>query len=160
TDREAIDPFERKLALLTRAYTGRMIDRPFDAAATARGAAAVRRARAWGFGQVALGPLDARRSVVGGTAVLVVVVLVGAALAVGLRRTETVGGPVPEVLRHAWQRPTPITAPDPFGSGFLTVAGGDVTFGREPGVDASRGTIAAIAPDVLRVTASVGMADC
>src|SRR5258705_3679644 len=71
------------------------------------------------------------------------------------------GGPVPDVLRHSWQRPYPVTpGQDRWGTGFLILASGRIDFGIEPGTAASASSITAGGPDTLVAAATAETHGC
>jgi len=77
----------------------------------------------------------------------------------GSPRSE--GGSIPDVLRHAWQRPLPVApGPDVYGSGFLSLTAATAEFGREPGTGALQATIQVAGPDTLTVTATAATQGC
>jgi hypothetical protein len=103
-----------------------------------------------------------RRSGLGWAAAVAAAVLIAVvAISIQRRPTETVGGPIPDALRHAWQRPLPVApGPDLLGSGFLSLTAGTVEFGREPGAAAARSAVMASGTDALAVTATVDTIGC
>ena len=71
------------------------------------------------------------------------------------------GGPIPDDLRHSWQRPQAVTPGlDRWATGFVRLASGLVEFGPEPGAGASRSAIAVEGADTLEVTAIAGTLAC
>jgi hypothetical protein len=70
-------------------------------------------------------------------------------------------GPVPEALRHAWQRPYAV-APglDEWATGFLSIAPDQAEFGPEQGAAASKSAILAAGSDTLVATATVETDGC
>jgi hypothetical protein len=174
TERQDVDPFEARFAELVGTYTDRATVRRIDPLAVSNAAISSRRApgplRRWaGFPAFRRGISASRIA-----AALAAIVLVTVGVAVTNRPSNSVTGPpptpssapstagvVPDVLRHAWQRPYGVT-PDlgQWGSGFLTIADGVMDFGAEPGAGASRTAIAASGSSALVVTATVDTDGC
>jgi hypothetical protein len=162
TERRAIEPLETQFADRVRAYADVATNRRIDALAVARTAMSSQRATGWSQGRLGAGLLDRRPAGLRWATAFLVVVLIGVvAIAVQRRPFDTVGGPIPDVIRHAWQRPLPVApGPDPFGSGFLSLASGQLDYGYEPGAGASRAAIAATGADTLVVTATAETISC
>jgi hypothetical protein len=162
TERRAMEPFEAQFADRVRAYTNVATDRRIDALGVARTAMSSQRATGWSVGRLGAGLLGRRSAGVRWATAIVAVVLIGVvAITVQRRPFDTAGGPVPDVLRHSWQRPLPVApGPDLWGSGFLSLAGGQLEYGREPGAGASRAAIAARGADTLVVTATAETIAC
>jgi hypothetical protein len=162
TERRAMEPLETQFADRVRAYADVATDRRIDALAVARTAMSSQRATGWSVGRLGAGLLDRRPAGLRWATAFVVVILVGVvAIAVQRRTPDTVGGPIPDVLRHSWQRPLPVApGPDQWGSGFLSLASGQLEYGREPGAGASRAAITATGFDTLAVTATVETSGC
>ena len=71
------------------------------------------------------------------------------------------GGPISDLILHAWQRPLPVTpGMDRWGSGFLRIASDLLDYGREPGPAASRSAVSVADVDALDVTAIVETREC
>lgn len=161
TERGLADPFETRLADRVRAYSDPAAARRIDALEVSRTAMAAGHGSVWSNGRLRAWR-GLRIARLGWAAAMVVVVLVGAAVLVAERRPpEAVGGPIPGVLRHVWQRPSPVApGPDLYGSGFLSLIGGQAEFGREPGPEASRSAISAAGSETLLATATVDTIGC
>jgi hypothetical protein len=162
TERRAMEPFERQFADRVGAYTDVATDRRIDALGVARTAMSSQRATGRSVGRLGAGLLGRRSTGLGWATAFVAVVLIGVvAITVQRRPSDTAGGPIPDVLRHSWQRPLPVApGPDLWGSGFLSLASGQLEFGREPGAAASRSAITATGLDTLAVTATVETIGC
>jgi hypothetical protein len=168
TDQTPMDPFEARLAERVRTYTDPATVRRIDALGMSRAAMTSPQAAGWLQRRLGGGLLD--RGLVGArwAAALAAIVIVGLfGVAVLGRPSDTVGpqptpspaplptGPVPEVLRHSWQRPYAVTPGlDQWGSGFLSLAGDVVDFGPEPGAGASTSPIRSAGLDTLIATAT------
>jgi hypothetical protein len=171
TDRRAIETFETRFAGRVRAYTDVATARRIDALAVSRTAMSSRRASGWSEGSLGTGPLRRRSVGVRWAVASVAVVLIGV-VGVGVLGRPSIssapspaastGGPIPDVLRHSWQRPLPVApGPDLGGSGFLNLASGQLEFGRrEPGSATSRSGITATGLDAFAVTATVETIGC
>jgi hypothetical protein len=162
TDQQAMESFESALSDRIHRYTSGITRRPFDAGATGRAAMA-------SHGGAGSGPRWAGRRwwilLVPAAALLAI----GAVVVGGLPQQDRPTAPsqpptvvpIPDVLQHDWQRPAAIgPGGDPWGSGFLTVADGQVGYGREPGGAAATSTVAATGPATLQVVATTGTKDC
>src|SRR3954471_10651076 len=105
TEPRTTDAFEGQFAERVRGYTAQAVNRRVDALAIARTAMSSRRAPGWAVRRLTAGSFG-RRSAFAWATAFVAVVLVGVAvMAVQRRPPDVVGGPVPDVLRHAWERP-------------------------------------------------------
>jgi hypothetical protein len=176
-----MQPFEARFAERARAYTDVAIARRIDALEVSRTAMSSQRAAGWSKGRLSTGLLGRRIAGMGWAAAVAVVVLIGA-LAIAVLRppsdasiarpskpvtmptpsaAASAGGPIPDVLRHSWQRPSAVTPGlDQWGSGFLSLATGMLEFGPQPGPAASRSAISASGVDTLAVTATVETFGC
>jgi hypothetical protein len=161
TERQTMEPLETLFADRVRAYADVATNRRIDALAVARTAMTSEPAAGWSMGRLRAGLLGRRPAALGWATALVAVVLLGVvAIAIQRRPTDTVGGPIPDVIRHSWERPLPVDGPDPWGSGFLSLASGQLEYGREPGAGASSAAIAATGVDTLAVTANAETTGC
>ncbi len=187
TERQAMDPVETRFARRVRAYTDPAAERRIDALAIARTAMSSHRTTGWSRPQLGAGLLGRRvagiRWAVASVAVLLIGVVgvgvVGRSSNSGIGPQPTpatpsapatpstpgpaasAGGPIPDVLRHSWQRPYPVMpGQDRWGTGFLTLASGRMDFGIEPGPAASASSITAGGPDTLVATATVETHGC
>jgi hypothetical protein len=161
TERRAMEPLETQVADRVRRYADVATNRRIDALAVARTAMSSQRATGWSLGRLGAGLRGRRSAGLGWATALVAVVLIGIVAATVQRRpTDTVGGPIPDVIRHSWQRPLPVDGPDPWGSGFLSLASGQLEYGWEPGAGASSAAIVATGADTLAVTASAQTIGC
>jgi hypothetical protein len=174
TDRRAIEPFETRFADRVHAYTDPATERRIDALAISRTAMSSGHATGWSRRWPVAGLLG--RGIVGArwAVALAAVVLIGAiGVAVVGRPSDAVGpqptlspapsatGPVPEVLRHSWQRPYAVTPGlDQWGSGFLSLERGQLDFGPSAGDRASKSAVAAAGNDTLVATATVETQGC
>ncbi len=177
TERQAHETFETRFAERALAYTDRATVRPVDALAISR--AAMTSSRATGVWRRGRGRWLIDRRIGDGrwSAALVTVVVIGviAVAIVGRRSDSAIGpqptgaiasipaasGPIPDALRHSWQRPYAVTPGlDQWGSGSLTLAVGIMDVAPEPGAAASRSAIGSAAPDTLVVTATVETRGC
>lgn len=159
TERQAREPLETQFADRVRAYADVATNRRIDALAVARTAMSAQPAGHWSMGRLGARLLDRRPAGLRWATAFVVVALIGVvAIAVQRRPSDTVGGPIPDVIRHSWQRPLPVDGPDPWGSGFLSLASGQLEYGHEPG--ASRAAIAATGADTLALTATAETIGC
>jgi hypothetical protein len=174
TDQTPMDPFEARLAERVRTYADLATLRRIDALAMSRAAMSSPQAAGWLQRRLGGGLLD--RGLVGirSAAALAAVVVIGLlGIAVLGRPSDTVGpqptpspapsttGPVPEVLRHSWQRPYAVTPGlDEWGSGFLSLAGDLADFGPESGAGASRSPIGSAGLDTLVATATAETQGC
>ena len=179
TEQKTTEPFETRVADLVRAYTDPADARPVDALAISRAAMASGRATGWSMRRLGAGVLG--RRIDGGrwaaAAVAVVLVsVVGVAVwsrpadsGIGPQPTPSASsapspaasaiGPVPEVLRHLWQRPLPIAPGPAWPTAFLVLT--DEILGVGPDVDsASHSAVAAAGPDTLVVTATADTVGC
>lgn len=174
TERRAMEPFETRFAGRARAYTDPATERRIDALAISRTAISSGRATGWWQRRLGAGLLGRRIAGARWAVALVAVVLVGmVGVAVIGRPSDTVGpqptpspapsatGPVPEVLRHSWQRPYAVTPGlDQWGSGFLSLASGALEFRPEPDASASTSAISAAGPGTLVATATAETQGC
>lgn len=174
TERRDMDQFEARFADRVRAYTDPASERRIDALAVSRAAMSSRLASGWTQRRLGAGLLG--RGIAGArlAAAFAAVVLVGVVgVVVSWRASPPIGpqptlspapsatGPVPEVLRHSWQRPYAVTPGlDQWGSGFLTLASDLMDFGPAPGDAASKSTVAAAGPDTLVATATAETQGC
>ena len=175
TDRRDTESFETRFGDRVRVYTDQATERRIDALAISRAAMSSQHGTGWLPRRLGAG--FPRRGIAGaGWAVaLVAVVLIGlAGIAILGRPSEadigpqptpspnpSTSGPVPEVLRHSWQRPYAVTPGlDQWGSGFLSLASDLMDLGPAPGDPASTSTLAAAEPDVLVATATVETQGC
>jgi hypothetical protein len=170
-----MEPFERQFADRVRAYTDRATDRRIDTLGVARTAMSSKRATDWSVERLGAGVLRQRIVDVRWAVALMAIVLIGVAgvavvgrpsdSGIGPLPTPTIsstpspeatpGGPIPDVLRHGWQRPMAVEPGlDRWGSGFLVLGSGLMDFGPEPGAAASRSEITAAGLDMLLVTAT------
>jgi len=164
TEQGDMERFEARLADRVRAYTDPATERRIDALAMSRTAMSSQRATGW-----------AQRRLGAGWAVAVAAVVVVGAVGVAVvgRPSATVGpqptlspapsatGPVPDVLRHSWQRPYAVTPDlDQWESGFVSLASDLVDFGPAAAPAASRSAIAAAGLDTLIATATAGTQAC
>jgi hypothetical protein len=180
TDRQATEPFETRFAGRVRTYTDVATRRRIDALAVSRVAMSPGRATSWSPRRLGAGLLGPRvagdRWAVAFVAVLFAVV--GIAVIGGRSDSEfgsqatpaasstpspltSAGGTIPDVLRHAWQRPLP-TVPDQilWPSAFLSLVSGQLEFGPAGGPTASRSSITAADTDIVAVTATVETIGC
>jgi hypothetical protein len=181
TDRQAMEPFETRFAGRVRTYTDVATERRIDALAISRTAMASERATGWSPRRLGAGLL--RRRIAGDrlAVALMTVLLVGVASIAILGRSSdsgigsqatppiastpspatSAGGAIPDVLRHAWQRPLP-TVPGQvlWPTAFLSLVSGQLEFGPEPGPGASRSAITAADTDIVAVTATVETIGC
>lgn len=171
TERQAMETFETRFAGRVRAYTDVASTRPIDALAVSRTAMTSRRASGWSARGLGTGPLgrrsvDVRWAVAGLAIVLIGVVGVGVlgrpAITSAPSPTASVGGPIPDVLRHAWQRPRPVApGPDLWGGpGVLSLTSGQLESRPDPGAAASTSTVSVTGLDRLAVTATVETIGC
>ena len=171
TERRATEPFEAQFAGRVRAYTDVATARRIDALAVARTAMSSRRAGRWSEGRLGAGPLGRRRVDIRWALAFVAIILVGVVGVAVLGRpaispapspTASAGGLVPDVLRHSWQRPLPVApGPDLGGPGFLSLASGQLEYGRRDRVGPpSRSAIAAKGIETLVVTATIETLGC
>ena len=78
-----------------------------------------------------------------------------------LSPAPSTSGPVPDALRHSWERPYAVTPDlDQWPTGFLNLASDLMDFGPAPGDAASKSMVAAGEPDVLVATATVDTQGC
>ena len=187
TENQAMEPFETRFARRVRTYTDPATERRIDPLAISRTAMSSHSAPSWWRRRLGAGLLGWRvaggRWAVASVAVLLIGV-VGIAISgrssdsgIGLQPTSaapstpatasslnaaaSAGGPVPDALRHSWQRPLPITpGGDPWGTGFLILASGRIDFGVEPGPGASASSGTAGGPDTIVATATVETQGC
>jgi hypothetical protein len=180
TEPRDTDPFEARFADRVRAYTEPATERRVDAIAISRAAMSSLRANGWSKRRLSADLLGWRigglRWAVAFAAVLIGVV--GAAILgrssdsnIGLQPTPvgvstpgpaaSASGPVPDDLRHSWQRPYAV-APgmDQWPTGFLVMASERMDFGPEPGPAASRSAISAAGLDTLVATATAETKAC
>ena len=156
TELRATEPFDPRLADRVQAYADLATNRRIDALTVARTAMSSQSATGWSMGRLGGGSLGRRSRALGWATAFAVVILVAVvAFAIQRRPSDTVGGPVPDVLRHAWARPLPVApGPDLYGSGFLSLTSGQLEFGWDPGAGGSKSTITATGPDTVAVTAT------
>ena len=174
TDRRAMKPFETRFADRVRAYTDPATERRIDALAISRAAMSSGHATGWSRRWPVAG-LPGRR--IAGLRIgvaIVAVVLIGAVgvAVVGRPSDSAIGqktpspapsatGPVPEALRHSWQRPYAVfPGLDQWGSGFLSLARGQLDFGPSAGDRASKSAVAVAGTDTLVATATVETQGC
>ncbi|HLO36550.1 MAG TPA: hypothetical protein VK194_10725 [Candidatus Deferrimicrobium sp.] len=181
TEGRATEQFETRFAGRIRAYTDPATERRVDALAIARSAMSSQRATGWSQHRLGAGLLGRGIAGVGwagAVAAIALIGLVGVAVlgrpsdsAIGPLPTPpttstsspaaSAGGPVPDVLRHSWQRPLPVMPGlDRWATGFLSMDLGRMDFGPEPGAAASRTAIAAAGLDTLVATATVETRGC
>ena len=181
TDPRATQDFEARFTGRVRGYTDPATARRVDALAMSRiamsSARTTRRSPRWpGAGLLGRPFVEARLVAAFVAVVLIGVVSVGlfgrtSDSSIGLQPTPAISpspspaasasGPVPDALRHSWQRPSPVfPGLDEWGTGFLTLASGQVDFGSEPGADASSSSIAAAGSHTVLVTATAGTKGC
>lgn len=153
TDRQPAGMFETRFAGLVGAYTDVATARRIDPLQISRVAMSSRPVTRWSPDRLGGGllrrPIAGDRWVAAAVATILVAVV---ALAVQGRLSESrVGQPsapaptlvsgsppsadgaIPDVLRHAWQRPFPVApGPDVYGSGFLSMTADLAEFGRDP----------------------------
>jgi hypothetical protein len=155
TDRRSMEQFEAGFADRVQAYTDAATARRIDVLGVARMAMSSQPATGWSVGRLGAGLLG-RSARLGWATAIVAVVLIGVvAMTIQQRPPNTAGGPIPDVLRHSWQRPLPVApGPDLWGSGFLSLVSPQLEFGREPGAGASKSAITASGPDSLAVIAT------
>ena len=174
TERRDIDPFETRFAEHVRAYTDPATERRIDSLAVSRAAMSSQQAAGWL--QRRLGGGSLRRGVVGARwgAGLAAIVLIGVlGIAVLGRPSDTVGpqptpspapsatGPVPEALRHSWQRPYAVTPDlDQWPSGFLSLESGALELRPEPSAVSSGSTVVAAGLDTLVATSTAETLGC
>jgi hypothetical protein len=164
-----MEPFERRFADRVHAYTEPATERRIDALLVSRTAMSSQHGPGWlqrrlGVGLPGRGITGARWAVAFVAVILFGVV--GVAVLgrpsesdIGLQPTlspaPSATGPVPEVLRHSWQRPYAVTPGlDQWGSGFLILTSDLMDFGPGPGDPVSKSTVAVAEPDVLVATAT------
>jgi hypothetical protein len=178
-DQKMMEPFETRVADLVRAYTDPADARPVDALAVSRAAMAPGRATGWSTRRLGAGVLGRRNDGGRWAAAAVAVVLVSVVGVAVLSRPSDSGigpqatpsassapspaasaiGPVPEVLRHLWQRPLPIAPGPAWPTAFLVLT--DEVLGVGPDVDsASHSAVAAAGLDTLVVTATPDTVGC
>jgi hypothetical protein len=173
TERQATEPFETRFARRARTYTDIAIERRIDALSISR--MAMSSGRATGWSPRRLGADLLRRRITGDrwAVAFMAVLLIGvASIAILGRRSDSgigsqatpsisAGGAIPDVLRHAWQRPLP-TVPGQvlWPTAFLSLVSEQLEFGPEPGAGASRSAIAVADSDMLAVTATVETIGC
>jgi hypothetical protein len=168
TEPRSTDSFETALARRIRAHTDRATERRIDALEIAQAAMTSARAGGWARRTAGFGPVGRPRAGLGWAAALVAVAVTGAfGIAVLSRPSDALGpqptrspspaasGPVPETLRHAWQRPAPVLPGlDSFGSGFLRLESGQLRFGPTAGDVATGDAVAVAGTDTLITTAT------
>ena len=178
TEQKTTDPFEARFAGLVRTYTDEAGARPIDSLAVSRTAMASGRTTGWstrGLGARVTGRRDGGRW----AAAAVAVVLVGVVgIAVWSRSSNSgIGpgptpspssaasprasavGPVPEALRHLWQRPLPVAPGPAWATANLILTDELLGVGSEPGT-AMHSAVAAAGPDTLVVTATAETTGC
>jgi hypothetical protein len=167
TERRGMEAFERQFTDRVRAYTDVATDRRIDTLRVARTAMSSQRATARSVSRLGAGLIGQRIGGVRWAIAFMAFVLIGVAGVAVYGRpsdsgigsqptpTATAGGPIPDALRHAWQRPIAVEPGlDKWGSGFLVLGSGLMDFGPEPGAAASRSGITAAGVDLLLVTAT------
>jgi hypothetical protein len=174
TEPRDMEPFETQFADRVRAYTDRAIERRVDALAVSRTAMSSKAATGWSLRWPGAWSLGQRVVGVRWAVALVAIVLVGiVGVAVGGRLSEfriatpptpspvaSPSGPIPDDLRHAWQRPMLIApGPDVYGGGTLVVADEDLNVGRTPAA-ATRSAISATGLDTILATATAATQGC
>ena len=158
----AMESFESLLGDRVMAYTSPAAARPIDALGVARTAMAARGVTTWSVRPPGAGLLGRRFAVVVWALAAAAVVVAGV-VGSGLQRRpiETPSGPIVEILRHAWQRPLPVTGPDPiWATAYLNLTATDLGVGPEPDAGASRSAIGAGGLDTLIITATAATAGC
>jgi hypothetical protein len=179
TEPRNMEPFEARFAGRVRDYTDRATERRIDALAMSRTAMSSQRATVWLGRRLGGRLLDPIAGVPWALAALgVVLISVIAAAVLGRQASFSIGpnstaitstpglavspgGPVPDALRHSWQRPYAVTPGlDSWGTGFLTLTSGVMDFGPAPGPEASRSAITAAGPAALVVTATAETQRC
>jgi hypothetical protein len=174
TERRDMDPFETRFAEHVRAYTDPATERRIDSLAVSRTAMSSQQAAGWlqrrlGGGLPGRGLVGARWGA--GLAVIVLIGVLG--IAVLGRPSDTVGpqptpspapsatGPVPEALRHVWQRPYAVTPDlDQWPSGFLSLESGALELRPEPSAVSSGSTVVAAGLDTLVATSTAETPGC
>ena len=172
TERQAMDPFETRFADRVRTYTDIATERRIDALAISRTAMSSGRATGWSPRRLG-GGLLGRRAGGDRWAVAFMAVLIGVVgIAILGRRSDSgigsqptpaasTGGAIPDVLRHAWQRPTTFLPGEvSYPTAFLSLLSGQLEFGPEPGAEASTSAIRAADIDILEATATAGTVGC
>ena len=177
TERQAHETFETRFAERALAYTDPRHRAPRGRARHVACCddvlAGDRRVAAWAR-QVADRSAHRRWSLVGALVAVVLIGVIAVAIvgrpsdsAIGPQPTGAIAsipaasGPIPDALRHSWQRPYAVTPGlDQWGSGSLTLAGGIIDVAPEPGAAASRSAIGSAAPDTLVVTATAETRGC
>ena len=187
TERQAMERFESRFARRVRAYTDPATERRIDALAISRTAMSSHRATGWSRRRLGAGLLGRRVAGVRWAVASVAVVLIGVVgvavvgrspdSGIGLQPTPatpstpttsatpapaaSAGGPIPDVLRHSWQRPYPVMpGQDSWGTGFLILASGRIDFGIEPGSAASASSGTAGGPDTIVAIATIETHGC
>jgi hypothetical protein len=165
TEQEGMERFETRFADRVRTYTDPATERRIDALAMSRTAMSSRRTTGWAQ----------RRLGAGWAVAFVATVLVGVVgvAVVGRVSNSVIGpqptlspapsatGPVPEGLRHSWQRPYAVTPDlDQWASGFVSLTSDLVDFGPPAAPAASRSAIAAAGPDTLVATSTAETQAC
>jgi hypothetical protein len=167
-----MEPFETRFADRVRAYSDVATNRRIDALEVSRTAMSSPRATGSSWRRLGAGLLG-RRIAGDRWAVAFMAVLIGVVgIAVLGRRADSgpgsqstpsasTGGAIPDVLRHAWERPV-FTVPGQasWPTAFLSLVSGQLEFGPEPGAGASRSAIAAADTDMFAVTATVETIGC
>ena len=180
SDGQAMEPFETRLAGRVRAYTDPATERRIDALAISRSAMSSGHATGWSRRRLGLGLPGPRIAGDRWAVAVMAVALIGVVSFALLGRRADSGpgsqatpasssstgpatstGAIPDVLRHAWQRPLP-TVPDQvlWPTAFLSLVNGPLEFGPEPGPAASRSEIARVDVDLFTVTATVDTIGC
>ena len=174
TEPQDLVPFETRFASRVRAYTDPAIERRVDALAISRKAMSSRAATGWSLRRPGAGSLGQRLAGGRWAVAVVAVLLIGVVgVAVGGRLfefriatpptpnpTTSPSGSIPDVLRHAWQRPMLIApGPDVYGGGTLVIAAEDLNVGRTPAA-ATRSAISANGLDTVVVTATAATQGC
>jgi hypothetical protein len=174
TERRDMEPFEARFADRAIAYTDRATERSIDALEISR--TAMSSARATGWSQRRFGAGLPGRHVAGlrWAVALVAVVLVGVVGVTVLGRpSNTLGpqptpspspsatGPVPETLRHSWQRPYAVTPDlDQWPSGYLSLDSGALELRPDPSAVSSGSTVVAAGLDTLVATSTAETQGC
>lgn len=162
TERRVMEQFEARFADRVREYTDPATERRIDALAVSRTAMSSQRATGWSLRRLGAGLLGRRIARVRSAVAVAAVVIIGVVgIAVIGRPSDSAGGPIPDVLRHSWQRPLPVVAgEDQWGTGSLRLAPGIIDFGPISGAATSRSAITADGLDMLVVTATVETRGC
>jgi hypothetical protein len=181
TESRTIEPFETRLAGRIRSYTDPATERRIDALAVSRTAISSQRASGWPQRRLGTGSFGRRFGDARLAVALVAAILIGVAgvavlgrlssTSVGPQQTPTISptpgpatpavGPIPDELRHSWQRPSAILPGlDRWGTGALTLTSDSMGLGAEPDGAASTSGITAAGPETLTVTATAETLGC